>query len=134
MRSWLWGGLILLALGVSLQFLPTKVSERFSLKRPLGQKLPSKIDGWIVTDEPLGATEHDSSRVKDILEYSDYVYRIYRKSGVEIGVYVAYWKPGEISVVSAGTHTPDNCWVQSGWTRVGEEREAIVVCGRTDPR
>jgi hypothetical protein len=42
-----------------------------------------------------------------------------------VEVYVAHWLPGEVSPAKIGAHTPDTCWVDSGWTR--EERKEAVT-------
>lgn len=115
--------LVVLAGAVAFNFLPRRVSERFSPSAPLAEMFPASIDGWQAVDMPLGATERESGAVQGILRSSDFVFRIYRKGDREIGLYVSYWRHGASSIVSAGGHSPDVCWVQSGWDRVGTEDE-----------
>ena len=55
--------------------------------------------------------------MQGILNYDQAVQRIFAKGDTQIIVYVAYWEPGKISLVDAGSHNPDSCWVNSGCQR-----------------
>jgi hypothetical protein len=119
----------LLTIGVILQFIPRRKFEKFPPHASLSSLLPRAVDGWDGADQLLGETELVTDRVKDILRYDDYVFRTYRRGDVEIGVFVAYWKPGNSDKIEVARHSPDHCWPQSGWTRVGEEDEVSYDAG-----
>ena len=78
-------------------------------------ELPAGHSGWSATDEPLGATLSELKAVKTILNYDEVVNRVYRKDGLEFGVYAAYWQPGKMSVRDVAAHVPDICWQFAGW-------------------
>jgi hypothetical protein len=52
-----------------------------------------------------------------ILNFSQAKQVLYVRGGTQILVYVAYWEPGKVSVVDAGSHNPDSCWVNNGCVR-----------------
>lgn len=79
-------------------------------------KVPETITGWKAKDEPLGATEVVKGQVEAILNYDDYVFRIFSRGTARIGVYVAYWKRDRMPVSRVASHTPDRCWTENGWT------------------
>ena len=78
--------------------------------------LPTQPVGWDRVH-----TE-DLYRFSSILETEHLVQRTYIRPGVEPGsdpvqitVYLAYWAPGQTTVSSVATHTPDACWPGGGW-------------------
>jgi hypothetical protein len=52
-----------------------------------------------------------------ILNFSQAKQVLYVRGGTQILVYVAYWEPGKVSIVDAGSHNPDSCWVRNGCIR-----------------
>jgi len=112
-----------------LQLLPKRLEARFAPQGALKDLIPSAAEGWTARDLPLGETEAMVKVVADALRYDDYVYRVYQRGTVEVGVYIAYWKPGTTDRIEVGSHSPDKCWVQSGWNRIGEEHEARFQIG-----
>ena len=52
-----------------------------------------------------------------ILNFSQAKQVLYVRGATQILVYVAYWEPGKVSVVDAGSHNPDSCWVNNGCVR-----------------
>jgi hypothetical protein len=56
---------------------------------------------------------------------------LYAKGGTQVLVYVAYWEPGKVSVVDAGSHNPDSCWVNNGCVRT---ERVYSVPGRVGER
>ena len=87
-----------------------------SINTPLAEMLPASFPGWEVEDLELGATESIRERSENLLNLDDFVFRQYAKGAKEFGVYVAYWQPGKMPVRLVNSHTPDRCWVGSGWT------------------
>ena len=79
-------------------------------------KVPEALPGWQARDEPLGATEVVKGQVEAILNYDDYVFRVFTRGTTRLGVYVAYWKRDRMPVSRVASHTPDRCWTTNGWT------------------
>ncbi len=105
-----------LLLAVLLAVLPSLASDRRQrLTEPLEQIVPRTLAGWVVRDLELADSEEMRARVFSILRFDEVVYRSYRRGGVEVQVYAAYWKPGSVPYGQAGVHTPDTCWVNAGW-------------------
>lgn len=126
-RWLLWGAGGLLLMAVALAVLPLLVSDRRpTLAAPLGEVVPAVLPGWEVTELELADSEEMRARVFDILRFDEVVYRSYRRGGVEVQVYAAYWKPGSVPYGQAGVHTPDTCWVHAGWTMERRERAQAV--------
>jgi hypothetical protein len=109
-------GCAVLAVAMLFVLLPPKDSPFFS---PRGQPLSALLDrvnppGWTSEDQPLGDSEYLSRQVEKTLRFDDAFYRAYRRGGTEVGVYVAYWKPGKLDPWLIALHTPDSCWVLAG--------------------
>ncbi|WP_438483660.1 exosortase-associated EpsI family protein [Oleiharenicola lentus] len=80
---------------------------------PLAKRLPKDINGWVGEDLPLGTMEALEASQR-ILNYDDYVYRVYRKASQEVFLYAMFWKQGSISIREIAGHTPDGCWIANG--------------------
>jgi len=107
--------------------LPQAERAHFRPKTPLVGMLGLPPGGWSEEDRPLGETEFMSGVVRRILRYNDAFFRVYRKGGLEVGLYVAYWQPGQIDPGSVTLHTPDACWVGSGGTIVGLDDARVLA-------
>lgn len=112
-------------------------ASRFQQKQKfngeLKQLLPASGDvpGWQVTHAPIAETPEMRKRVLDILDYDDAIYVIYTKGDIRVAVYLAYWKPGRVSVRSVARHTPDVCWTLAGWNCImREELDAVAIGDR----
>lgn len=90
------------------------------------QRLPIFIDGWRGRDLPLGNNEVLTATEK-LLNYDDYIYRVYEKEGAEIFVYAMFWRQGSISVREIAGHTPDSCWVANGARILDDYKGAIEM-------
>ena len=88
-----------------------------SLEQPLAKILPDHLPGWEIIDHDMADSPEASARISEFLNFDDAIFRTYRRGDTQIGVYIAYWKPGKASYRWAGSHTPDTCWVINGWTR-----------------
>jgi hypothetical protein len=55
------------------------------------------------------------------------LYRRYQLRGTNrwLEIYVAYWAPWSVNLQEAGQHTPDTCWVNSGW-QLAERRSGFI--------
>jgi hypothetical protein len=112
----IFGGVMLAGL------LALVLAAEFSPPRPRGftgdlnQALP-EVSGWVRRDIPIAGTSAAMASAQGILNYSQAKQMLYTKGGTQVLVYVAYWEPGKVSVVDAGSHNPDSCWVNNGCVR-----------------
>lgn len=97
------------------------------LTLPLSAIVPEKIAGWTIEEQPLAETEGMRQYVGKLLQFDQYVSRIFRKGDLEVVFYTAYWEPGGKTPFDAGGHNPDSCWVNFGWNRDARE---FSVSGR----
>ena len=86
-----------------------------SITQPLDSLIPRDLPGWTVKDLPLAETEELRGRVEEILDFDDYVSRVYTRGSTQLILYIAYWKPSSAPIKQAHEHTPDICWVLNGW-------------------
>ncbi|MDP3071634.1 MAG: exosortase-associated EpsI family protein [Opitutaceae bacterium] len=112
---------VVLLTALALQFIRFRdmtEGERAVAARPIDLKnqIPAQLAGWVVSDEPLGPNEAVRGAIERTLNYDDYVYRLYRRGGVTVGLYAAYWAPNRMPVQKVASHTPDRCWIENGWT------------------
>jgi len=112
----------LIALVVSSEFF-SQHPRRFTGK--LAEALPREAGGWVRRDIPIGASSASAASVQGILNFSQAVQAEYSKGSKRILIYIAYWEPGKVSVVDAGSHNPDSCWVNNGCVRT--ERQFAVA-------
>ncbi len=98
------------------------LAAEFSPPRPRGftgdlnQALP-EVAGWVRREIPIATSSAAMASAQGILNFSQAKQILYTKGGTQIFVYVAYWEPGKVSVVDAGSHNPDSCWVNNGCVR-----------------
>lgn len=71
--------------------------------------------GWQVTEQPLGPNEFSQQLVGQILRFDDAAFLHFQSGNRDFAVYVAYWEPGKADMRTVNAHTPDTCWVNSGW-------------------
>jgi hypothetical protein len=126
----IFGGLMLaglLALVLLSEFAPAR-PRRFS--GDLGRALP-EVPGWTRREIPIAGSSAAMASAQGILNFSQARQVLYVRGGAQLIVYVAYWEPGKVSVVDAGSHNPDSCWVNNGCVRT--ERQ-YAVPGRVGER
>lgn len=116
----LCGGITVLVAGVALQWLRVrniKEGDRTAEVRPvkLVNRMPLHLTGWKGRDEPLGPNEVTRTAAERILNYDDYVFRVFERGDRQLGVYVAYWAEGRMPLQKVASHTPDRCWTENGW-------------------
>jgi hypothetical protein len=98
------------------------LAAEFSPPRPrgftgeLGQALP-EVPGWSRREIPIAGTSAAMASAQGILNFSQAKQVLYVRGSTQLLVYVAYWEPGKVSVVDAGSHNPDSCWVNNGCVR-----------------
>jgi Protein of unknown function (DUF3485) len=115
---WLVGVVLLAGVGLQgIQLRDVKEGDRGRAARPinLAARLPSASAGWEAKDELLGATEVASSAVERTLNCDDFCFRVFRRGGTQLSVYVAYWGAGRMPLQKVASHTPDRCWTENGW-------------------
>jgi hypothetical protein len=100
-----------------------------SPKVPLAETLPGALGDWTVKDKSIAETEEMKRAVGELLNFDDAVFRSYRRGTLEFDVYVAYWRPGKMSHRLVAGHTPDVCWVQSGWTLQQAVNDRVLKSG-----
>jgi hypothetical protein len=103
--------------------------RRFTGK--LEDAIPRTLAGWEVKDIQLADTAAGRDNVLSVLNYDQVVQRLFIKDGIQVMVYVAYWEPGRVSLVDAGSHNPDSCWVLAGCERT---ERAYAVPGKVGQR
>jgi hypothetical protein len=119
----IFGGIMLAGL------LALVLLSEFMAPRPRGftadlaQVLPEVL-GWQRREIPIAGSSSAMVNVQGILNYSQAKQVLYTRGRTQLLVDVAYWEPGKVSVVDAGSHNPDSCWVSSGCVRT-ERRFAV---------
>lgn len=119
----IFGGIILAGLFALVMF------SEFASPRPRGftgdlaRSLP-EVAGWQRREVPIAGSSAAMVNVQGILNYSQAKQVLYTRGRTQLLIYVAYWEPGKVSVVDAGSHNPDSCWVSSGCVRT-ERRFAV---------
>ena len=98
------------------------LAAEFSPPRPRGftgdlnQAVP-EVSGWARREIPIAASSAAMASAQGILNFSQAKQVLYVRGSTQLLVYVAYWEPGKVSVVDAGSHNPDSCWVNNGCVR-----------------
>ena len=117
----------LLALVLAAEFSPSRPR---GFTGDLNQALP-EVAGWVRREIPIAASSAAMASAQGILNFSQAKQILYTKGGTQVLVYVAYWEPGKVSVVDAGSHNPDSCWVNNGCVRT---ERVYSVPGRVGER
>lgn len=126
----IFGGIMLAGLFALVLF------SEFAAPRPrrftgdMVQALP-EVPGWQRREIPIAGSSAAVASAQGILNYSQAKQVLYVRGSTQILVYVAYWEPGKVSVVDAGSHNPDSCWVNNGCVRT---ERAYAVQGRVGER
>ena len=105
---------LLATIVISAEFL-AQHPRRFTGK--LNTILPAGVAGWSRREIPLGEAGVSAGSVQGILNFNQVGQVLYTRGDLQVLVYVAYWEPGKVSVVDAGSHNPDSCWVNNGCVR-----------------
>jgi hypothetical protein len=85
----------------------------------LSHLVSAQIPGFKVAELPIATSYEQQKVVNELLNYDDALYRLYKRGEFEISVYIAYWRPGKMPQRLIAGHTPDICWVNNGWQRIG---------------
>lgn len=99
-----------------------------TLEGNLNDKIPSELPGWEIRDLPLAESEEMQNRVEGILNYSEALFREYRRGDTEFSVYIGYWEPRRMPIRLVQAHTPDICWVRNGWEVKDMEESLQLTC------
>ena len=114
---------------VGLQVAAVLRVEPALVRPPLAEILPSKLERWRVSDEPIAETAEMKKAVGELLNFDEAVFRVYRRGGRQFDVYAAYWRPGKMSERLVAGHSPDVCWVAAGWKMVSRESAPATIAG-----
>jgi hypothetical protein len=76
---------------------------------------PQDVSGWKVDRQAVANTTEMKRAVAELLDYDAGSFVVYSKADLRISIYAAYWRSGKISPRLIASHTPDVCWVSSGW-------------------
>ena len=126
----IFGGIMLaglLALVLLSEFAPPRTR---GFTGDVGSALP-EVSGWTRREIPIAGSSAAIASAQGILNFSQAKQVLYARNGAQILVYVAYWEPGKVSVVDAGSHNPDSCWVNNGCVRT---ERLYAVPGRVGER
>lgn len=118
---------LFLVLGLQGYFMLVPPPEA-TLHRPLSEVIPSEMPGWEIKDMDMAESPESSARISDFLNFDDALFRIFQNGDAFVGLYIAYWTPGKASYRWAGAHTPDTCWVKSGWEREDRDYSVPFTC------
>jgi hypothetical protein len=126
----IFGGIMLaglLALVLLSEFAPPR---QRGFTGDIASALP-EVPGWTRREIPIAGTSAALASAQGILNFSQAKQVLYSRGGIQMLVYVAYWEPGKVSVVDAGSHNPDSCWVNNGCVRT---ERLYAVPGRVGER
>lgn len=113
----------LLSGAIALQITASMRGASAVMHPDLISRLPTEPTGWEVVDHSIADTPEMKRAVDEMLNYSDAIFREYKKEGRRLAVYVAYWKPRKFHPRMIAMHTPDICWVGNGWKMGAEDYE-----------
>ena len=115
-------GLVLSAAVVAQIWASLYTEQHGTWTQKLAHALPVTSLDWVGKDLPLAETEFLRNQVSNILRYDDHVFRKFtlHDGSRWFMLYAVYWGPQKATLKEAGEHTPDTCWVNSGWSRVAK--------------
>lgn len=119
------------AAAISLRFAARDPAENYDAAAPARMFAGLRAwhpEGWAVREEPLSDSELGRSMVERILRYDDATFLVFSKGTQSFGVFVAHWRPGKADLREVNAHTPDTCWLNTGW-RVREKRGEFTGFG-----
>ncbi len=109
--------LVVLTLGVAVG--SVVVGDRISREKDSSSvaldRLAGEVPGWEMATLPLGETPEQSEKVESTLQCDQAINLRYNRGELRINLYAGYWRPGKVPVYMVARHTPDVCWVASGW-------------------
>ncbi len=126
-------GLVLSAALVAFFVFNTRPSLRRDTPPPnLYAVLPATVPGWEV-ETTNDLYQFSALLQTDVLAQRTYVKRTADNARVQVTIYAAYWSPGQASVSSVASHTPDACWPGTGWAAITPAPPNVtpVTAGRT---
>jgi hypothetical protein len=96
--------------------------RRFTGELP--RALPTVVAGWVRRDVPVAVGSAAAANVQGILNYSQVAQAVYARTGCRSSSTSPAGSQGKVSVVDAGSHNPDSCWVNNGCVRT-DRRYAV---------
>lgn len=116
---------LVLTFAVLLNIVPQVLFRPEASKHePLSAAMMNPPPGWSVTELPLASSPDGQLQVAKVLQFDDASFMRYTNaSGVAVDIYAAYWSPGKAPYTLVGAHTPDTCWIYSGWQCVARTHD-----------
>ncbi len=84
---------------------------------------------WTTSSLPLGSTPELSETVEKTLRYDEAANVNFQRGDFRISAYAGYWGAGKAPVHMVARHTPDICWVASGWAPLARETRTDLADG-----
>ncbi len=125
------GAVLLVALVAFQLYFVLGPQPKVTLKEPLANVLAKELPGWETEELPVADSAEMQDRLNVVLRFDDAVLRAYRRGSDTVLVYIAYWLPGKYPYNRVVTHTPDTCWVHSGWERQDRKYQVPIAVGNT---
>lgn len=88
--------------------------------------LPEAPEGWTRIFQSIADTPELQKKADELLNFDDAVFVDYSRGDSRLSVYIAYWSPGRMSHRLIAGHTPDVCWVGSGWKCIERGRNTMA--------
>jgi hypothetical protein len=104
-------------------------SDRGQRNIDLHSTINSSRDGssWHITELPVADSEEMKRVVLEKLNYDSIAYLELTERSTRIKVFLAYWKAGKMPMRLVASHTPDVCWVETGWTLLRSSTRLVAV-------
>lgn len=99
-------------------------------KRGVLDGLAVAVPEWKTVSLPLGSTPELSEKVEKTLQYDEAVNLTFERGDFRISAYAGYWGAGKAPVHMVARHTPDVCWVASGWGPLEQGTRTDLSDGR----
>jgi hypothetical protein len=114
-------GLLVIAVGILAYGAASIPKAKF--QQQLRDIYPPPPSGWTLKARPIAESAEMTQAIAELLNFDDGFFADYiSQDGDRISVYMAYWTPGKMSHRLIATHTPDVCWVGSGWRKDAEAK------------
>ena len=111
-------GAVILVVAVGLVVYGSSLAGGGRFVGRVDELIPSPPRGWALTARPLAESPEMQQAVENSLNFDDVAFMDFtHPSGTRLSVYIAYWRPRKMATKEVAAHTPDVCWVNSGWKR-----------------
>jgi len=77
---------------------------------------------WTCAEYPVAENTLMEKAIREKLNYTSGKYFVITNGEHSIKIYIAYWSPGIMQPRAISHHSPDTCWLSSGWSCVERVR------------